>query len=604
MCGIIAVNSKREISKLLLSILNFLEYRGYDSSGIAIINSLNKKIKRLRCVGRVKNLKKIFFMNPFEGKIGIAHTRWASHGNPTEKNAHPHISENIAVVHNGTIDNYLEIKKKLINDNYKFFSDTDTEIIAHLINLEYKKNKNRNLYEIVNSAIKKLKGIYSIVVMDEYNPKVLVAANLGSPIVVGLSNKENFFSSDPMVISSFTKKVIYLKQGDVSEITSSSVRIWNKFGMLINRKENKLKSFSSYITKYPYKYYMEKEIFDQPKSIENTLNHFCKNNLVDFSKLNKNIELIFKNVSHISIVACGSSYHSALVSKYWFEEISKLQCNVEIASEFKNKMPIVKSNTMLILISQSGETADILSVLRKSKKLKYLCILSVCNTYYSTLVRESDISLITKAGIEISVASTKTFTVQLIVLLLLSLYINSSCKLEKKIIKILYKLPSIIKNILNLKKNIKKLSFCLFNVKNLIIIGTGKLYPIAMEAALKIKEISYIHAESCFAGELKHGVLSLIDKNIPVIALATKKQLKNVVSLSLEQILSRNGLVYLFSDVNKFKNVKHFLLPDLGDIVSPILYVIPMQLLSYYMAVYKKIDLDHPRNLAKSVTVS
>jgi len=527
MCGIVAAVTQRYIINFLLESIKKLEYRGYDSSGLAIINQ-NNNIIRIRCVGRVNELSKKVKKKKLFGKIGLAHTRWATHGKVSEKNTHPHISSNIVVVHNGIIENNLKLRIFLEEKGYVFCSDTDTEVIAHLLHWEQTKT-GQSLPEIIQRSKIKLNGNYSMVVMDAYNSSRLIAVRSGSPLVIGLGIKENFIASDQIALLNITKRFIYLEEGDIAIVKSKKINIFDKNGNIIQRKEIKSNVKYKSVNKGKYKHYMEKEIYEQPIAIRNTLKNRLIKDKINLPELGYKGKKLFLNAEHIQIVACGTSYHAAMVSRYWFEALANIPCDVEIASEFSSRKSAIKKNSIFITLSQSGETADTLEALRTSKKLGYLGNLTICNMRGSSLVQESDFYLLTHAGIEIGVASTKSFTTQLTVLLMLVAKITRLKKqknnIEKKIAQILHILPLRIEEILKKNKLIKNIANELYNKKNILFLGRGDQYPIAMEGALKLKEISYIHAEAYPSGELKHGPLALIDKNIPVIITAPKNSL-------------------------------------------------------------------------------
>ncbi|XBC40787.1 MAG: glutamine--fructose-6-phosphate transaminase (isomerizing) [Buchnera aphidicola (Nurudea yanoniella)] len=609
MCGIIAAIAKRNIVQILKEGLIQLEYRGYDSSGLAIIDK-NNKILRFRAQGKVKNLIKIIEKINLNGNIGMAHTRWATHGKAVVSNAHPHISKNISIVHNGIIENYKEIKKYLEKKGYCFSSNTDTEVIAHLIHLTQIENKKEKSLKTIQRVVKQLKGNYSIVIMDTKNPHKLIAVRSGNPLLIGIGNKENYIASDQLALSKVTNRFIYLREGDIAILKNYNVTIFNAEGKIKTQKITHLKSKNNTISKGIFKHYMEKEIYEQPISIQNTLlNRLTKNKKIYFSELNSKAEKILFKTEHIHIIACGTSYYAGLVSKYWFESLSMISCDVEIASEFCYRKFVVRKNSLLLILSQSGETADNLTALRISKNFKYLGSLAICNSNSSSLVYESDFSLLTHAGIEIGVASTKSFTSQLTVLLMLATKFISlkrnDVELEQKIVNILNILPKKIEEVLKHKHIIRTLAKKIFTKKNIIFLGKGELYPIAMEGALKMKEISYIHAEGYPIGELKHGPLALIDSNLPIIIIAPNSHLLEKIKLNIEEIHVRKGLTYIFSDpytkFNTDKNIIRF--PYIENLVAPIFYSIPLQLLAYYTALIKGKNIDQPRNLAKSVTV-
>ncbi|XBC37699.1 MAG: glutamine--fructose-6-phosphate transaminase (isomerizing) [Buchnera aphidicola (Meitanaphis microgallis)] len=609
MCGIIAIIAQKNVINTLKKGMIKLEYRGYDSSGMAIINKKNKII-RYRAKGKVNNLINIIEKVNLSGKIGIAHTRWATHGKASIKNAHPHISENISIVHNGIIENYKEIKKYLEKKGYQFFSDTDTEAIAHLIHFTQIKNCYKNFLQIIQSVIKKLKGNYSMVIMDANNPNILLAVRSKSPLILGIGQQENYIASDQLALINITKRFIYLHEGDIAILTHYSINILNKDGIFIKRKETCIQLSENVTNKEPFKHYMKKEIYEQPTSIRNTLiNRLNKNKTICFSELNTKAKKLLLKTEHIHIIACGTSYHAGLVSKYWFESLATISCDVEIASEFCYRKFVVRKNSLLLILSQSGETADNLTALRISKHFGYLGSLVICNSQSSSLVHESDFSLLTYAGIEISVASTKSFTTQLTILLMLvARFIHlkkDNSKLEKKIVNTLNVLPSRIEEVLACKHIIYSLAKKISNKENIIFLGKGEQYPIAMEGALKIKETSYIHAEGYPIGEMKHGPLALVDSKVPIVIIAPNNHLLEKIKLNIEEIYARKGLVYIFTDpftqFNKSSNIIR--LPYIEDLISPIFYSVPLQLLAYYIALIKGKNIDQPRNLAKSVTV-
>ncbi|CAL4317947.1 Glutamine--fructose-6-phosphate aminotransferase [isomerizing] [Buchnera aphidicola (Protaphis terricola)] len=608
MCGIVAAVTQRNIINFLLKSIQKLEYRGYDSSGLALINSNNHLI-RIRSVGKVNELIKKTKNKKLFGKIGVAHTRWATHGRVSKENTHPHVSSHITIVHNGIINNSLELRLFLEKKGYIFNSDTDTEVIVHLIHWEQKKT-GKSLLEAVYNSLIKLNGNYSMVIMDTNNISKLIAVCSGSPLVIGLGSKENFIASDQIALLNVTKRFIYLKEGDIAIIKPEKIKIFNKKYLIVNRKIIHSNLKYEHSKKGKYKYYMEKEIYEQPMSIENTIKNYLKNNTsIYFKKLGKKEKNIFLHLEHIQIVACGTSYHAAMVSKYWFESLANIPCDVEVASEFSSRKLVVRKKSYFITLSQSGETADTLIALRIAKKLNYLGNLAISNMPNSSLVQESDTFLLTHAGIEIGVASTKSFTTQLIVLLMLVTKIISikqkKNQIEKKIIKILTILPNTIKNFFEKNKEIKNIAKKLSNKKNMLFLGRGIQYPIAMEGALKVKEISYIHAEAYPSGELKHGPLALIDSNMPVIIIAPKNSLIEKTKKNIQEIDARGGVIYILSDeeINISKNIKILKMPYIDEIVAPIFYIIPLQLLAYYIALSKGTNIDQPRNLAKSVTV-
>ncbi|PLK59425.1 glutamine--fructose-6-phosphate transaminase (isomerizing) [Candidatus Palibaumannia cicadellinicola] len=611
MCGIIGAVAQRNIVNILLEGLRLLEYRGYDSAGLAVINH-NNNLQYLRKVGKVNTLVEAVKQYSLSGETGIAHTRWATHGNPTESNAHPHISNNIIIVHNGIIENYQLLRDILRQRGYSFLSETDTEVIAHLIHWE-QCQKNNLLTQVIQRVIPQLHGTYSIVIMDNLNPSRLVAARSGSPLIIGRGEEANFFASDQRALLPVTRRFIFLEEGDIAEITNKTICIWNNIGKIVERAEivYQIKTDMKDIDKSPYCHYMQKEIYEQPLAIKNTIEKHLCSGLITMAELGPDIDILLRQVQHVQIIACGTSYHSAMVSRYWLEALAKLPCDIEIASEFRYRKSIVRSGSLLITLSQSGETADTLAALRLTKNMGYLGSLTICNVACSTLVRESDFVLITNAGTEISVASTKSFTTQLTLLLMFVIYIariRGINKLsEKQIVHALQKLPSCIEQILLLDQAIKHLAEVFINKEHALFLGRGTLYPIAMEGALKLKEISYIHAEAYAAGELKHGPLALINPGMPVIVIVSNNELLDKLKSNIEEVRTRGGQLYIFAEKNitftKSKEMKVIFLPNIEPLLAPIYYAVPMQMLAYHIALIKGTDVDQPRNLAKSVTV-
>lgn len=607
MCGIVGAVAQRDIAEILLEGLRRLEYRGYDSAGLAVVNQPGEII-RLRRLGKVQALVEAAEQQPLPGGTGIAHTRWATHGEPSEENAHPHVSGNIVLVHNGIIENHEELRVRVTELGYKFTSETDTEVVAHLINDEQKRGG--SLCEIVQRVIKLLRGAYGMVIMDSNDPSVLVAARSGSPLVIGCGVGENFIASDQLALLPVTRRFIYLEEGDVAEVTRRSVTIFAN-GKVVSRPE--IESSAQYDAgdKGLYRHYMQKEIYEQPMAVKSTLQGRFHQGVVDLEELGPDAEALLGKVEHIQIVACGTSYNSGLVSRYWFESLAGIPCDVEIASEFRYRKPAVRKNSLLITLSQSGETADTLGALRLSKQLGFLGSLAICNVAASSLVRESDLALMTRAGVEIGVASTKAFTTQLTVLLILVAQMarlnGKPEQVEHDIVHALQALPSRIEQILSHDKQIEALAEGFSDKHHALFLGRGDQYPIAMEGALKLKEISYIHAEAYAAGELKHGPLALIDADMPVIIIAPNNELLEKLKSNIEEVRARGGLLYVFADQDAgftdSPNMKIVQLPHVEEVLAPIFYTIPMQLLSYHIALIKGTDVDQPRNLAKSVTV-
>lgn len=609
MCGIVGAIAKRDIAEILLEGLKRLEYRGYDSAGLAIV-SPKGELQRVRRVGKVKALRDAVEENPLSGQTGIAHTRWATHGEPTEANAHPHVSDYIAVVHNGIIENFDVLREMLIAKGYQFRSETDTEVIAHLVHHTLTQEQ-CSLFDAVQKVIPQLRGAYGTVIMDSRNPDVLVAARSGSPLVIGLGVGENFIASDQLALLPVTRRFIFLEEGDIAELTHCKVTIIDKQLQPVTRHE--IESDAKYDAgdKAGYRHYMKKEIFEQPIAIKNTLEGRINHGLIDLSELGDKGENVFKQIEHIQIVACGTAYNAGLISRYWFESLAGIPCDVEIASEFRYRKPARRKNSLFITLSQSGETADTLAALRLAKELGYLSTLAICNVAASTLVREADLVLLTKAGTEVGVASTKAFTTQLTVLLALVAKLGRSKGMseqtEKAIVHALQTLPSRIEQVLMFDNQIEKLAENFADKHHTLFLGRGDQYPIAMEAALKLKEISYIHAEAYAAGELKHGPLALIDSDMPVIVVAPTNDLLEKLKSNIEEVRARGGQLYVFAQEDagfvSDETMKIIVLPHIEELTAPIYYTVPTQLLAYHVALIKGTDVDQPRNLAKSVTV-
>ncbi|MGB1199701.1 MAG: glutamine--fructose-6-phosphate transaminase (isomerizing) [Thalassotalea sp.] len=609
MCGIVGAVAQRDVADILVEGLKRLEYRGYDSAGVAIIDN-DKQLQRARRLGKVKELADALISQPLSGGTGIAHTRWATHGAPSEINAHPHISsDNIAVVHNGIIENHQELREKLQALGYQFCSETDTEVIAHLVHHELKNAD--TLLAAVQTSVKQLDGAYGTVVMDSTDSGRIIVARSGSPLVIGYGLGENFIASDMMALLPVTRKFAFLEEGDVAEVTRFEVNIYAENGEAVTRdaKEHEVSQDSG--DKGEYRHYMLKETYEQPTAIRNTLEGRLIGNTLDINTFGDGADNIFKEIEHVQIIACGTSYHSGMVARYWLEAMAGVSCNIEIASEFRYRKSHVPKNAMIVTISQSGETADTLAALRLAKELGYRASLTICNVPGSSLVRESDLAFMTKAGAEIGVASTKAFTTQLVGLLMMSLAIGQhhgmSEQLQQEIAQSLMTLPNKLDEVLALADSIEDLAEDFADKNHALFLGRGDQYPIAMEGALKLKEISYIHAEAYAAGELKHGPLALIDAEMPVIVVAPQNDLIEKLKSNVEEVRARGGLMYVFADNNaKFESddtMKVINVPHCDDIIAPIVYTLPLQLLSYYVAIIKGTDVDQPRNLAKSVTV-
>lgn len=610
MCGIVGAVAQRDVAEILVDGLHRLEYRGYDSAGVAVLSADEKQMQIVRRVGKVKSLDDALNAKPLLGGTGIAHTRWATHGEPSETNAHPHRSGKIAVVHNGIIENYEELKAVLQERGYVFQSQTDTEVIAHLV--EWELRSASSLLEAVQKTVVQLRGAYGTVVLNEEEPEHLIVARSGSPLVIGYGVGENFLASDPLALLSVTRRFAYLEEGDVAEITRRSVEIYDRQGNKVEREIHEGNFEADAADKGPYRHYMQKEIFEQPVAIMNTLDGRIHDGKVDISAIAPNAPEILSKVEHVQIVACGTSYNAGMVARYWFESIAGVSCDVEIASEFRYRKFVTRPNSLLITLSQSGETADTLAALRLAKESGYMAAMTVCNVASSSLVRESDFSFLTKAGVEIGVASTKAFTTQLTCLLLLNVAIGRlqgrmSEEQEHHIVQSLQRLPAQIESALVFDKQIEKLSEDFADKHHTLFLGRGEYYPIAMESALKLKEISYIHAEAYAAGELKHGPLALIDSEMPVVVVAPENDLLEKVKSNIEEVRARGGQLYVFADhdagFEETEGFKTIVLPKVDEITAPIFYTVPLQLLSYHIALIKGTDVDQPRNLAKAVTV-
>ena len=614
MCGIVGGVSNKNIIPLLLEGLNLLEYRGYDSSGLIVLSDKNT-FNRARSVGRVKNLEDNLKLRKhlISGNIGIAHTRWATHGEPANHNAHPHVSKNmVSVVHNGIIENYLELKNNQLAKGYNFTSETDTEVIAHAIDFAMKSCD--DLLSSVQKALKSLKGSYGLGIISTKFPSQIIAARKGSPLVIGIGKNGNYIASDQMALLPVTKKFIFLEDGDIAEINIKKITIYDKDGKVTNRpiKISTLKA--GQMTKGPYDHFMQKEIFEQPQAIRDTLESRITNDSVVISSFGSDAQKIFSKVKQIQIIACGTSFNAGIVAKYWLEDIAKIPCNVEVASEYRYRRPILLDATLFITLSQSGETADTLEALNNAKKINnQINTLCITNSSESSISRISDLTFLTHAGPEIGVASTKAFSTQLVALALLTCSIGSikgsiSEIQEKEIVDGLKRLPGLINEALLQEDQIKKLAVRFKNKTSALFLGRGTMHAIALEGALKLKEISYIHAEAYPAGELKHGPIALIDKNMPVIAIAPNDELLEKLKANLHEVTSRGSQMIVFEDENsKVKAMKAMkIIPitsNLGRITAPIIFTIPLQLLSYHVALEKGTDVDKPRNLAKSVTV-
>ena len=608
MCGIVGMVGEREASPILLEGLKRLEYRGYDSAGIASIDQ-GGDIRCIKVKGKVEVLKDAIKNKDCSGKTGIAHTRWATHGKPSQINAHPHlINDTLAIVHNGIIENHEEIRGFLRNEGYEIDSETDSELIAHLVHF-YRKDTQDTLQALMK-ATNELNGAYSIAVVCKEEKGKVYAARQKSPLLVGLGIEENFVASDPLAIVNITEKFHMLEDGDFAVVTKEDVVIYDQGGTQVERDELKIEATATSTTKGEYKHFMEKEIYEQPDCIGNTINGRLGENDVLDNVFGLGSSDSFKNVKRIQFVACGTSLHAAKTARKWFEDICEIPCYIDFASEYRYRNPIVEDNTLFVTISQSGETADTLAALNYAKEKKYLGIVSICNVPTSTMARESDWKVFTNAGPEIGVASTKAFTTQLAALLILALSIAKSQdknpEKRRQAAQDLRETPSLIKEAFKLKEEINSITNNISSNDNALFLGRGMYFSIAQEGALKLKEISYIHAEAYPAGELKHGPLALVDETIPVIALAPEDSLVEKLLSNLEEVKARGGTLYVFGNAKstiEIKKGKFINMPECGDYNAPIVYTIPLQILAYEVACLRGTDLDQPRNLAKSVTV-
>ena len=609
MCGIVGAATKRDVAGILIEGLQRLEYRGYDSAGLSVLSGGNE-IQRMRRAGKVAELRAANKSSPTPGTVGIAHTRWATHGKPTEDNAHPHLSrDSVSVVHNGIIENHEELRDELKQAGYDFASETDTEVIAHLVHREV--DRAGDFRRGVETALERLDGAYAVGVMHRAYPETIIGARLGSPLVVGLGFGENFIASDPQALRPVTDRFIFLEEGEIAEISAGDVSI---FGLTsddvpVQSRTVRLDDRRDPSNKGNFRHYMLKEIYEQPETVTATLEERITERRILERAFGSHAPDIFRQARAVQIVACGSSYYTALVSRYWIEQLTGLPCSVEIASEIRYRKAAVQPDTLFVTISQSGETADTLAALRHAEG--YLASLCLCNVPNSTLVRESDLSLMIHAGPEIGVASTKAFTNQLTDLVLLTLALGRSngidAEIEAEIVEALHALPAQLEETLKLDSEISKMAEDFVEKHNALFLGRGSHFPIALEGALKLKEISYIHAEGYPAGELKHGPLALVDDDMPVVAVAPNDELLEKLKSNLQEVRARGGQLYVFADrgavIEQEVGIKVIKLPGSHPITSPIVHTLPMQLLAYHVAVLKGTDVDQPRNLAKSVTV-
>jgi glutamine---fructose-6-phosphate transaminase (isomerizing) len=610
MCGIVGAVAERNIVPILMEGLRRLEYRGYDSAGIAVLNGTDK-LKRVRTVGKVKALQDALDQEPAHGKIGIAHTRWATHGVPSERNAHPHISsDGLAIVHNGIIENHEELRAELAKQGYAFTSETDTEVIAHRIH--HHMQTVGDLFKAVRATVAELEGAYALAVVSEKDPSRIILAREGCPVVVGLGVAENFVASDVAALLPVTRRFMFLEEGDVAEVRRTAIRVIDRDGNNVERVVRESELSADAAEKGQYRHFMLKEIHEQPRAVANTLQERVANGRLLEQAFGPAATEIFKRTEHVHIVACGTSFHAGAVARYMIEQICKIPCTVEIASEYRYRNPVVPKNSLFVTISQSGETADTLAALRLAKQAGYLSSLAICNAPESSLVRESELVMLTRAGPEIGVASTKAFTTQLAALAMLVIAIakhhGADSERERSLVQQLVEIPALIEKTLGLDPAIDQLAKRFAEKHHTLFLGRGALHPIAMEGALKLKEISYIHAEAYAAGELKHGPLALIDADMPVIAVAPNNELLEKLKSNLMEVRARGGELIVFADPDSgfesSEGVTVITMPKhVTPFQAPAVYTVPLQLLSYHVAILKGTDVDQPRNLAKSVTV-
>lgn len=608
MCGIVGAVTQRNVLGILVEGLKRLEYRGYDSAGVALVEP-NGDLAIRKAVGKVSELEKELKENPTRGSLGIAHTRWATHGKPTQANAHPHFSDHIAIVHNGIIENHDSLREMLSNEGYSFITETDSEVIAHLLHRNYEGQQ--DLFTALQVTIKELEGAYGLAVVSSREPERLVAARSGSPLVIGVGIEENFLASDQMALRQVTDRFVYLEEGDLVDLRRESYSIINLAGEPVKRAITKIAEADEVVDKGEYRHFMQKEIFEQARVIRNTLQGRVGKNKVLEQIFGTEAKAIFDQVERVQLIACGTSYHSGMVFKYWLEDWAGIPCDIEVASEYRYRKVVVSPGTLFVTISQSGETADTLAALRLAKELDYLASLTICNVPTSSLARESDLCFMTQAGPEIGVASTKAFTTQLVSLQMLAVVLGRrkgiTSEREAELVQALHQLPELCEQVLNLDSEIMEMAEHFSEKHHSLFLGRGPQYPVAMEGALKLKEISYIHAEAYPAGELKHGPLALVDSDMPVVAVAPHNDLLEKLKSNLEEVQARGGVLFVFADKNAgFENnasTKVINLPHVPPSLEPIIYTLPLQLLSYHVAVLKGTDVDQPRNLAKSVTV-
>ncbi len=610
MCGIVGAIAERNVVPILIEGLKRLAYRGYDSAGVAVLNG-SQKLARLRTVGKVRKLEEAITENGTSGNLGIAHTRWATHGAPSERNAHPHVSnDGIAIVHNGIIENYEELREDLKAAGYKFASETDSEVVAHRIHHHLQKQP--DLFKAVRATVAELEGAYALAVVSAQHPECIVLARCGCPVVVGLGVDENFVASDVLALLPVTRKFVFLDEGDVAEIRRTSVKVLDKDGNSANRPVRESELSAEAAEKGQYRHFMLKEIHEQPRGVAQTLEERVAGGRLLEAAFGPQATEVFKRTAAVHLVACGTSFHAGAVARYFIEQICKLPCNVEIASEYRYRNPVVQENTLFVTISQSGETADTLAALRLARRGGYLSSLSICNVPESSLVRESELVMLTRAGPEIGVASTKAFTTQLAALgmlvVALAKHRGTDAERERSLVTRLIEIPGIIEKTLTLDPVIQHLAKRFADKHHALFLGRGALHPIAMEGALKLKEISYIHAEAYPAGELKHGPLALVDADMPVVTVAPNNDLLEKLKSNLMEVRARGGELIVFADpdsgIEGSEGVTVIQMPKhVSYFQAPAVYTVPLQLLAYHVAILKGTDVDQPRNLAKSLTV-
>jgi glucosamine--fructose-6-phosphate aminotransferase (isomerizing) len=610
MCGIVGAVADRNIVPILVEGLRRLEYRGYDSAGIAILDA-SHHLQRRRTVGKVQGLANALTQSPIIGQVGIAHTRWATHGVPSERNAHPHLSrDGIAIVHNGIIENYEELREELQRSGYEFTSETDTEVVAHRVHFNHVKLG--DLLKAVRATVAELEGAYALAILSESDPDCIIVARAGCPVVLGIGLGEHFVASDVAALLPVTRRFMFLDEGDVAEIRRGGIRVIDRDGNGADRpiKDSELSADAA--EKGPYRHFMLKEIHEQPRAVANTLQERVANGRLLEAAFGPAATSIFDRVEAVQIVACGTSYHAGVVAGYFIEQLCRIPCRVEIASEYRYRNAVVPEKALLVAISQSGETADTLAALRIARQNGYLSTLAICNVPESSLVRESDLVMLTRAGPEIGVASTKAFTTQLTALSMLTIalarHYNSDAERERWLVSRLIEMPALLEKTLELDATVHRLALHFADKSHALFLGRGAMYPIALEGALKLKEISYIHAEAYAAGELKHGPLALVDAGMPVVAVAPNNELLEKLKSNLMEVRARGGELYVFADpdagVESSDGVHVIQMPKhVTDFQAPIVYTIPLQLLAYHVAILRGTDVDQPRNLAKSVTV-